>query len=104
MRWFRTTFAMRQAAKEALAERNEYPKPPMTDAGVARAKQIASGQDIPYDDVKKINAFHKRHAKNYSDETDSHGRHTKGRIAIDGWGGLEGAEWAEDIIDAFPNG
>ena len=100
---FKPTSSMKSAAKNSLIERQLYSsgRMPMTDVGVARAKQILSGRPIPLVDVIAINAFHQRHAKNYSILVDSKGRHTRGRIAIDGWGGLAGKTWANNIVTKF---
>jgi hypothetical protein len=100
---FKPTSSMKSAAKSSLLERTMYPSShmPMTDIGVARARQILSGRLIPLRDVIAINAFHQRHAKNYSTFIDSKGRHTRGRIAIDGWGGLAGKAWANNIVTKF---
>ncbi len=100
MIFYKTNSSMRSAAKRSLVERKMYSAKhmPMTSVGVARAKQIASGKSIPLKDVYNINAFHQRHGKNYSNAVDSKGRHTRGRIAIDGWGGLAGKAWANSIV------
>lgn len=103
MIFYKTNSSMRYAAKRSLVERKMYSAKhmPMTPVGVARARQIASGKPIPLKDVIAINAFHKRHAKNYSNAIDSKGRHTRGRISIDGWGGLAGKAWANNIVSKY---
>lgn len=72
----------------------------MTKTGWARAHQLADGEEISFNVLKRMYRF-KRHRKNakISDEHKDKPWKDKGYVAWLGWGGDEGIEWAEKVYD-----
>jgi len=71
-----------------------------TDVGKHRAHQLADGDELSDDDVKKMQAYFKRHdvdkdAEGFSDG--GKGFPSPGRVAWDAWGGDEGERWVGTI-------
>jgi len=71
-----------------------------TDVGEHRARQLADGQDLSDEDVKKMQAYFKRHnvdkdAEGFKQGGD--GFPSPGRVAWDAWGGDEGERWVGTI-------
>lgn len=71
-----------------------------TDVGRKRARQLANGESLPDQDVKKMQAYFARHevdkkADGFKRGTD--GFPSPGRVAWDAWGGDEGQRWVKGI-------
>lgn len=78
-------------AKRALKYRDESgnPKGCGTPVGWARANQLANGEGISYDTIKRMAAFI-RHEQNKDVPYDE----GCGGLMWDAWGGNEGIQWA----------
>jgi hypothetical protein len=87
----------RENAKESLACLSKgYDA--MTSVGKSRARQLARGDELSYDVVKRMYRF-KRHKKNaIIDDPTKPKCADKGYVAWKGWGGTPGIEWAEKIV------
>lgn len=69
-----------------------------TETGEHRAHQLAEGETVDDEVVKKMRAYFKRHDVDRSAEGFNHGEDgypSPGRVAWDAWGGDAGREWAE---------
>ncbi|WP_216594112.1 DUF2945 domain-containing protein [Kocuria marina] len=69
-----------------------------TDTGEHRAHQLAEGEAVGDEVVKKMRAYFKRHDVDRSAEGFNHGEDgypSPGRVAWDAWGGDAGRKWAE---------
>lgn len=69
-----------------------------TDTGEHRAHQLAEGETVDDEVVKKMRAYFKRHDVDHSAEGFDHGEDgypSPGRVAWDAWGGDAGRKWAE---------
>ncbi|MCH1865482.1 hypothetical protein [Nocardioides sp. CFH 31398] len=71
-----------------------------TETGEKRAHQLANGEALSDDEVKKMQAYFKRHsvdkdAKGF--KSGSEGFPSPGRVAWDAWGGDEGQRWVDGI-------
>lgn len=69
-----------------------------TDTGAHRAHQLAEGETVDDEVVKKMRAYFKRHDVDRSAEGFNHGEDgypSPGRVAWDAWGGDAGRKWAE---------
>lgn len=69
-----------------------------TDTGEHRAHQLAQGQAVDDDVIKRMRAYFKRHAVDRSAEGFSgneKGYPSPGRVAWDAWGGDAGRDWAQ---------
>ncbi|WP_131103264.1 hypothetical protein [Ornithinimicrobium sufpigmenti] len=73
-----------------------------TDTGRDRAHQLAEGQDVSDDDLRRMKAYFARHAVDRDAEGFAHGSAgfpSPGRVAWDAWGGDPGRRWAEREAD-----
>jgi hypothetical protein len=71
-----------------------------TDTGDHRAHQLANGEDLSDEDVKKMKAYFARHSVDKDAEGFTHGSDgfpSPGRVAWDAWGGDEGERWVGTI-------
>lgn len=71
-----------------------------TDTGEHRAEQLAAGEKLTDEQVKKMQAYFKRHAVDKDAEGfkgDTDGFPSPGRVAWDAWGGDEGERWVGGI-------
>ncbi|WP_445258972.1 hypothetical protein [Nocardioides aurantiacus] len=71
-----------------------------TDVGRHRAHQLAAGEDLSDEDVKKMKAYFKRHAVDKDAEGFTRGGDgfpSPGRVAWDAWGGDPGERWVRGI-------
>ena len=71
-----------------------------TDTGRHRAHQLANGEKLDDDQVKKMQAYFKRHAVDKDADGFKHGTDgfpSPGRVAWDAWGGDEGERWVGTI-------
>jgi len=73
----------------------------MTQTGWVRARQLANGDEISYDIVKRMAAF-VRHKKNSAIDPKYKDTPWKdaGYVSYLGWGGDEGIEWAQKIMQS----
>lgn len=98
-------FAPKQAqenAKKVIRWKEQYPNEvkAMTRTGWVRARQLANGDPLSLDIVKRMAAFGYRHAKNKSINPKYRGKPWKdnGYVAWLGWGGDSGIGWAQRIV------
>jgi hypothetical protein len=85
------------AAKKAIEWKEKYPNEvkAMTRTGWVRARQLANGDKISYDILKRMSAFN-RHRKNSTINPEKKDRpwRDNGYVAWLGWGGDAGVDWA----------
>lgn len=94
------TQGMIAEAKKGLEWRREYGRGG-TNVGVARARDIANGKNLPDETVKRMHSFFSRHEVNKQAEGFSPGEQgfpSAGRIAWALWGGDAGQTWAADKV------
>lgn len=97
---FKPTQGMVSEAERALKWRKEF-KRGGTAVGIARARDIANGRNLPYKTVKRMKAFFDRHqsdSKAQGYRPGEKGFPSNGRIAWALWGGDPGYTWAKDIV------
>ena len=87
-------------AKRGLNWRSEFGRGG-TAVGIARARDIVSGKDLPIATVRRMSAFFARHevdkrAEGFRPGED--GYPSNGRIAWALWGGDAGRRWADAIV------
>jgi hypothetical protein len=71
-----------------------------TDVGRTRARQLAEGEEVSDDVVRKMQAYFARHAVDKDATGFSHGEDgfpSPGRVAWDAWGGDAGERWVRTI-------
>jgi hypothetical protein len=71
-----------------------------TDTGRTRARQLADGQEVSDEVVKKMKAYFARHTVDKDAAGFAHGTDgfpSPGRVAWDAWGGDAGERWVEGI-------
>lgn len=94
--------AAQAAAKKVLAWRDKYGDEvkAMTQTGWTRANQLAKGENLSYDTVKRMANF-ERHRKNSKIDPKHKDEPWKdnGYVAWLGWGGDAGIAWARKIVD-----
>jgi hypothetical protein len=92
----------KSAAKKALKWKEDHGDEvkAMTRTGWTRANQLASGENLSYDTVKRMAAFarHKKNAK-VAPEHKNEPWKDNGYVAWLGWGGDAGINWAQRIVD-----
>ena len=94
------TAAMRSEAQRGLDWRSEFGRGG-TEIGIARARDISNGKQLPLETVNRMVSFFARHevdkqAEGFSPGED--GYPSNGRIAWALWGGDAGRSWAENIV------
>lgn len=90
---------MKAEARRGLAWRREYGRGG-TLVGVARARDIANGKDLPLATVMRMRSFFARHEVDKEAEgfrPGEKGYPSNGRIAWALWGGDAGKAWADSI-------
>ncbi len=87
------TGAMKSNAKKGLALRKKHGKGG-TAVGVARARDIINGKNLPIATVKRMHSFFSRHEGNQAG-----GENDAGYIAWLLWGGDAGKRWARSIVN-----
>ena len=95
------TEAMKVCARRTLKWKNEG-RPGMTRVGMARANQIANGDNISDSTVLRMFSFFIRHKPDKEAEgfyEGEEGYPSRGRVAWDGWGGDPGFRWSQTIRD-----
>lgn len=68
-----------------------------TDVGRTRARQLAGGEEVSEDVIKKMQNYFSRHATDKDAEGFTQGGDgfpSPGRVAWDAWGGDPGERWA----------
>lgn len=89
-------------AKKAIKYKEEHGDEvtAMTRTGWTRARQLANGEKVSYDIVKRMSAFarHKKNSK-VSDDNKSTPWKDNGYVAWLGWGGDAGVNWAKKIVE-----
>lgn len=90
--------AAQDNAQQAIDAKKDTgnPKDCGTTVGWRRARQLADGQEVSPDVVERMSQF-ARHESN-SDMGDE-GRENCGWMMWKAWGGTEGVEWAQRIVD-----
>lgn len=86
---------VRSNARRGLELRKKYGRGG-TEVGVARARNLANGDAISYDVIKRMNSFFARHEVDKKGE--GWGKDSAGYIAWLLWGGDAGWSWAKRII------
>lgn len=87
-------------AQQALDWKDEYEVDAMTETGWARARQLASGDELSPADISDgsgaMAPWHARHEGNeeINDEYEGEPWRDNGRVAFYGWGGEAGRNWA----------
>jgi hypothetical protein len=88
------------AAKKAIKWKEEHGSEvtAMTKTGWTRARQLANGDDLSLEIVKRMAAFN-RHRKNSKIAPDKKDKPwtDNGHVAFLGWGGEIGIDWAMEI-------
>jgi len=73
-----------------------------TSVGRLRAKQLANGEQLTEDTVRRMSSFFTRHEEDKKAEGFNQGEKgypRPGRVAWDAWGGDAGRAWADNIVD-----
>lgn len=97
---FTPTKEMQDEAERGLAWRSELGRGG-TAVGIARARDISNGKDLPLDTVKRMRSFFARHAVDKEAEgfrPGEPGYPSNGRIAWALWGGDPGYKWSLAIV------
>lgn len=97
------TQAMKDEAQRGLDWREEFGRGG-TMVGVARARDIVNGRDLPIETVKRMRSYFARHEvdkKGQGWSPDQDGYPSAGRIAWALWGGDAGRAWAEAIVAEY---
>ena len=103
---FKPTAGMVSEAKKGLEWRKEFGRGG-TMVGVARARDIANGKNLPYRTVKRVKAYFDRHQSDSKAEgyrPGEKGFPSNGRIAWALWGGDAGYTWAKAIVRRVEGG
>lgn len=73
-----------------------------TDVGRRRASQLANGQAVSEETIRRMSSFFARHEVDSRAEGFNNGEDgfpTPGRVAWDAWGGDAGKRWADSIVE-----
>jgi len=98
---FKPTSGMVSEAKKGLEWRREYNRGG-TAVGVARARDIANGRQLPIETVRRMHSYFSRHEVDKQGQGFSPGEPgfpSAGRIAWALWGGDAGQRWARRIVN-----
>lgn len=87
--------SVRSNARRGLSLRKEHGRGG-TQIGVARARDLANGKDIPLATLKRMNSFFSRHEGNKKGK--DWDKPSNGKIAWLLWGGDSGWSWAKSQI------
>ncbi len=77
-----------------------------TSVGRTRAGQLARGENISIETLKRMKSFFSRHAvddKAVGFNRGEKGFPSAGRVAWDAWGGDAGFAWAESMVERYEN-
>ena len=97
---YETTAGMKEEAQKGLDWRREFGRGG-TSIGIARARDIVNGRNLPLSTVKRVKAYFDRHEIDKKGEgwsPDEDGYPSNGRIAWALWGGDPGRTWATNIL------
>jgi HK97 family phage prohead protease len=94
------TGEMKEEAQRGLDWRSEFGRGG-TEVGIARARDIVNGRNLPFETVQRMASFFARHevdkqAEGFSPGED--GYPSNGRIAWSLWAGDSGKRWADNIV------
>lgn len=95
------TEGMVEEAKRGLAWRREFGRGG-TEIGIARARDIVNGRDLPIETVRRMHSFFARHEVDKEAEgfrPGEDGYPSNGRIAWALWGGDAGKTWSDAIVE-----
>jgi hypothetical protein len=91
--------SVRAAARRGLKNRRERAKktktPGGTRVGVARARDLKNGKNIPPKTLKRMKSFFARHDTAASRKNRNKSPKSRASIAWDLWGGNAGKKWVE---------
>lgn len=96
------TAGMKEEAQRGLDWRAEFGRGG-TEVGVARARDIVNGKNLPIETVRRMHSFFSRHEVDKQGQGFSPGEDgfpSAGRIAWALWGGDPGQSWARKIVEA----
>jgi len=85
-------------AQKALDAKEEYDLDYGTPVGWKRARQLANGENISLETVKRMYSFFSRHEKNKDIPEGKEYHEDAGAVMWDAWGGDEGFEWCKQIL------
>jgi len=94
------TDAMKEEAQRGLDWRSEFGRGG-TEVGIARARDIVNGRNLPFETVQRMASFFARHEVDSQAEgfrPGEEGYPSNGRIAHALWGGDSGKRWADNIV------
>lgn len=74
-----------------------------TDVGRARASQLANGQALSMDTVKRMASYFARHAGDKKPGWSDAGKETPGYVAWLAWGGDSGKAWSQNMAQMWKN-
>jgi len=103
---YKPTAGMKTAARRALDWKEEG-RAGGTRIGLTRANQIANGDSLSADTVKRMYSFFSRHEVDKEAEGFSEGEEgfpSPGRVAWDLWGGDAGFSWSRDLAEDLAEG
>ena len=92
--------SVQNKARRALERRRELPPSRRggTSVGVARARSLSNGQNIPMETIRRITSFFARHDTPAERRNRRNDKNSRAAIAWDLWGGNPGRAWAESVI------
>jgi len=92
--------SVQNKARRALERRRELPPSRRggTSVGVARARSLSNGQNIPIETIRRITSFFARHDTPAERRNRRNDKNSRAAIAWDLWGGNPGRAWAESVI------
>ena len=95
--------SVRRVAASALERRRERRKttqrPGGTAVGVARARDLAAGRDLPYRTLQRMRSFFARHDTPEERAAREDDDMSPAAISWDLWGGNAGRRWAESQLE-----
>lgn len=90
--------SVQAAAERGIKAIEEHNSDAGTQVGRVRARQLANGDPISLETVKRMKAFFDRHEKNKEIPDDKEWYEDNGYVSWLLWGGNPGRKWAEQII------
>ena len=100
---YEPTSGMVEEAQKGLDWRSEFGRGG-TAIGIARARDIVNGRNLPIDTVRRMNSFFARHEVDKEAEgfrPGEPGFPSNGRIAWALWGGDAGQTWSARIVESM---
>lgn len=74
-----------------------------TDVGRARAAQLARGEALSKETIKRMASYFARHAGDKKPDWAASGKETPGYVAWLAWGGDAGATWSKMLAQKWAN-